>query len=542
MKRYILFLVALCMSGMSLMAQQTAQIQQLIDSARYDQAVQLCTTELKQYPKNGTLYRQRALANLMQEQYGKALQDMDMLLKYAKTSGWSVSEIYMLRAVIYYQIKDYTQSIADCTTAIKKDKKNDKAYAQRGALYYEVENYSSALADYQAASQLSPTDDDYLVEVARCMLQLHREAEARTMLTSITLLYPHNAEAWRLSAVSAMLSGETTKFIDQYIHYLDLNYEQTGQWGDTDLLVSTAQKDYAYLLSAVSKQINSLTDYPQAFYKGVRVRVYMEKGYYADAVGELNRMEKEENEPNPFILANRAKCYQNMYQYRKAVTDYNALIQYNSDYLFGYLQRGACYASLGQYEKAISDYTHIIENSPSYTMAYYARAVAHTEQHNYDDALADVSRCIELSPSARAYFLRGRLQLIQGDTAKATADFEQVLPIDTTTAGSVRQYALHYLGQDSAALAWMDNILVDYPSEGNYYDAACLNALMGRTEQALTALDKALSMGYKDYFHISIDIDLDAIRNLPRFAEILNKYRQQEVQSKFDLLKESKPE
>ena len=268
----------------------------------------------------------------------------------------------------------------------------------------------------------------------------------------------------------------------------------------------------------------------------------MEKGYYADAVGEQNRMEKEENEPNPFILANRAECYQNMYQYRKAVTDYNALIQYNSDYLFGYLQRGACYASLGQYEKAISDYTHIIENSPSYTMAYYARAVAHTEQHNYDDALADVSRCIELSPSARAYFLRGRLQLIQGDTAKATADFEQVLPIDTTTAGSVRQYALHYLGQDSAALAWMDNILVDYPSEGNYYDAACLNALMGRTEQALTALDKALSMGYKDYFHISIDIDLDAIRNLPRFAEILNKYRQQEVQSKFDLLKESKPE
>lgn len=542
MKRYLLFFVALCMSGMSLMAQQTAQIQQLIDSARYEQAVQLCTTELQQYPKNGMLYRQRTLSYVLQEQYGKALQDMDMLLKYAKTSGLSVSEIYMLRAVIYYQIKDYQQALADCTTAIKKDKKNPEAYAQRGGLYYELENYTAALADYQAASKLSPTNDEYLVEIARCTLQLGKTDEAHALLTSITLLYPYNAEAWRLSAILSMWSNETTQFIDQYIRYLNLHHSETGEWGDSSLLVAAAHKEYPYLLNAVSDQISNSTGYPQAFYQGVRVRVYMEKGYYADAVNELNRMEKEDNEPDPFIFANRAECYHNMYQYRKAVADYNALLQYDTNYIYGYLQRGICYASLGLYEKAIADYTHIIENNPSYTMAYYARAIAQTEQQNYNDALSDISRCIELSPFSNAYLWRGKLQMIQGDTAKATADFEQVLAIDTTIAGSVRQYALHYLGQDSAALAWMDSILVDYPSEGNYYDAACLNSLMGRTEQALIAFDKALSLGYRDYYHISIDTDLDNIRNLPRFTEILNRYRQQGVQSKFDLLKGNNPE
>ena len=165
------------------------------------------------------------------------------------------------------------------------------------------------------------------------------------------------------------------------------------------------------------------------------------------------------------------------------------------------------------------------------------RAVAQAEQKKYADALSDISRCIELSPVAGAYIWRGRLELIQGDTAKAKADFEQVLVADTTIDGSVRQYALHYLGRDAEALAWMDSMLVAEPDRGNYYDAACLYALTGRTEQALNAFDKALSLGYRDFQHIAVDTDLDAIRDLPRFTEILNKYRQQEVQSKFDLLK-----
>ncbi len=83
----------------------------------------------------------------------------------------------------------------------------------------------------------------------------------------------------------------------------------------------------------------------------------------------------------------------------------------------------------------------------------------------------------------------------------------------------------------------MDSIFVVEPTEDNYYDAACLYALMGRSEQALNAFDKALSLGYRDFQHIAVDTDLDAIRELPRFTEILNKYRKLEVQSKFDLLK-----
>ncbi len=538
MNRLTFLLVALCMSVMSLVAQQTAQIRQLLDSAQYAEAVQLCTIELQQYPKNGMLYRYRAVANIMQEQYGMALQDIDMLLKYAKTSGISSSDVYRLRGTTYMYAGELQKALDDYTTAIKKDKKNVDAYADRAELYYQMENYAAALADYKAASKLVPTNDSYLVEIARCTLQSGKPDEARAMLTSITMLYPYNAEAWRLSAVLAMLNGETTKFIDQYIRYLNLGYNETGRFGDTDILIAATGTKYPYLLNAVSEQISNLTDYPQLFYMGVRIRIYMAKEYYADAIKDLDMMERMEGTADPFVLVNRAECYQNLYQYRKAIADYDAMLTTNAEYGYGYTGRGMCYQSIGDYASAVNDYSYVIQHFPGNAASgYYLRAVAQAEQKKYADALSDISRCIELSPVAGAYIWRGRLELIQGDTAQAKMDFEQVVAMDTTIDGSVRQYALHYLGRDAEALAWMDSILVAEPNRGNYYDAACLYALTGRSEQALDAFDKALSLGYCDFQHIAADTDLDAIRDLPRFIEILNKYRQQEVQSKFDLLK-----
>lgn len=541
MNRLTVLLAALCMSVMSLVAQQTAQIRQLLDSAQYTEAAQLCTIELQQYPKNGMLYRYRAVANIMQEQYGMALQDIDMLLKYVKTSGASVSEVYELRGTTYLYAGELQKALDDYTTAIKKDKKNVDAYAYRGELYYQMENYAAALADYQAASKLAPSNDSYLVEIARCTLQLGKPDEARAMLTSITMLYPYNAEAWRLSAALAMLSGETTKFIDQYIRYLNLGYNETGRFGDTDILIAAADTEYPYLLNAVSEQISNLTDYPQLFYMGVRVRIYMQKEYYADAIKDLDMMERIGGTAAPFVLANRAECYQNLYQYRKAIADYDAILSIDATFSYGYISRGLCYAELGQYDKATDDFTYVIQNDVNMAYyAYYRRGWVYEFQKDTTAALSDYSRGIELKDDySYLHLMRGELYCNMGDTLRAKSDFERILELDTiATVGSCRQYALYFLGQESEAVQWMQTMIESASDKaGCYYDAACLYARMNKTEEALAAFDKCLSLGYKRFKHIEVDDDLDNIRSLPRFTEILNKYRQQEVQSKFDLLK-----
>lgn len=537
MNRLKILVAALSLSAMSLVAQQTAQIEQLMDSAQYAEAEQLCTAELKKAPKNGRLYYWRSLAYFMQEEYGKALQDIDMIFKYAKTSGLSVSNIYELRAAMYAEIGETQKALDDYTTAIKKDKKNDRAYAQRGKLYYDLANYTAALADYQAASKLAPTNDNYLVEIARCLLVLGQVDEARATLTSVTTLYPNNASAWQLLSLLSLAEDKITESIDQQIRYLNLSYKNTGEFGDARLLVATADTQYPYLLNAISEQIRQNTGYPKAFYRSILALVYIEKEYYEDAIKELNTLET--GTANPFILVNRAECYQKLYKYRKAITDYTALLQFDERYAAYRLNRGDCYLAIDDFTNALNDYSYVIQNIPSAAnFGYYLRAMAQVEQKKYDAALSDIERAIELFPDAGLYIWQGRLHLVKGDTVQAKADFEQVLALDTTYDNSVRQYALHYLGQDAEALAWMDSILVENPSKGNYYDAACLNALMGRTEQALDAFEKSISMGYRDFHHIAFDTDLDSIRNLPRFTEILDKCRQQELQRKFDQLQE----
>ncbi len=540
MNRLKILVAALGLSAMSLVAQQTAQIEQLVDSAQYAEAEQLCNVELKKYPKNGRLYYWRSIAYFMQKEYGKALQDVDMIFKYAKSSELSVGEIYKLRAAMYEKMGEYRKALDNCTIAIKKDKKDADAYLQRGDLYYKLMIFPAALADYQAASKLAPTNDNYLVQIGRCLCLMDQNDEARTVLTSVTALYPNNEEAWQLLAGLSLAEDKITESIDQQIRYLNLSYKNTGDFGDHRLLFATADMQYSYLINAVSEQIRQNTGKLKAFYTVVLANIYMEKEYYEDAIKELNTIEAYIQEADMFILPYyRAECYLKLYKYSKAIAEYTALLKIDEEY-FAYcrLYRGNCYLNIDDYTNAINDYSYIIQKFPSNGAGYYARSMAQFEQKRYDAALSDITRAIELKPNARLYIQRGRLHLIKGDSLQAKADFEQVLTTDSTYDGTVRQYALHYLGQDAEALAWMDSVLVEYPTKDNYYDAACLNALMGRTEQALDAFEKSISMGYRNFHHIAVDTDLDNIRNLPRFNEILDKCRQQAVQRKFDQLQE----
>jgi Flp pilus assembly protein TadD len=53
------------------------------------------------------------------------------------------------------------------------------------------------------------------------------------------------------------------------------------------------------------------------------------------------------------------------------------------------------------------------------------------------------------------------------------------------------------------------------------YNLACSLALLGRTEEALDALERAVALGYEDPEHLLADLDLASLRDEPRFREIV---------------------
>ncbi len=54
-----------------------------------------------------------------------------------------------------------------------------------------------------------------------------------------------------------------------------------------------------------------------------------------------------------------------------------------------------------------------------------------------------------------------------------------------------------------------------------YYNLACSHSLLNQIDPALTALEKAISLGYQNFDHLQKDSDLDNIRAERRFVQIL---------------------
>lgn len=66
-------------------------------------------------------------------------------------------------------------------------------------------------------------------------------------------------------------------------------------------------------------------------------------------------------------------------------------------------------------------------------------------------------------------------------------------------------------------------------SPGNemyHYNLACSLALLGRTDEAMASLEKAVSLGYADWAWMLKDADLKSLRKLPAFVAMLATIKQ----------------
>jgi tetratricopeptide (TPR) repeat protein len=57
-----------------------------------------------------------------------------------------------------------------------------------------------------------------------------------------------------------------------------------------------------------------------------------------------------------------------------------------------------------------------------------------------------------------------------------------------------------------------------------HYNLACSYALLKRADQALKTLRRAIELGYRDFRYMREDRDLDAIRQDPRFRQLLREF------------------
>lgn len=96
-----------------------------------------------------------------------------------------------------------------------------------------------------------------------------------------------------------------------------------------------------------------------------------------------------------------------------------------------YEYRASINKELGRYKKAIRDYDAIIQLKPDDCAAYRDRGIAKAELGRYKEALDDFNKIVELNPdSMQAHINRGLAKYILGQREEAEEDFDQVIKLN----------------------------------------------------------------------------------------------------------------
>lgn len=265
-------------------------------------------------------------------------------------------------------------------------------------------------------------------------------------------------------------------------------------------------------------------------------------------------------------------------QYQSALTHYERYSVYADDsYNYGrcYLQMGKIYLKQNKYLEAQLQITKSVRIYPNAESIFHL-ALALRGNQEPDKSRVEFERAIRIYPNyTDAYIELGKTLMVQDKADSAAIVYAKATEIDTgrvvAWAGlaeaqlKTKQYAaaeqttrramrvsnldqphLHsLLGQslvhqkkfNDAAVEFEKERLLDSNAAAVYYDVATLHAAQKKTQTALSYLEKAFELRFRDFARLDKDPLLDAIRSDATYKQLVERYRQKFQQEVLQLLK-----
>ena len=492
-----------------------------------DQALKLLSEQIKLTPDNVECWMLMCRIYRNQKEYGRAMSSVNEAIRVnkPKKSGFVNSTLYWWKSSVYDDMDNNEQEIEWLNKALDAARKDNKENVQNisfdlGQAYYEAKKYDESDAVYRQMVKEDETDQAAMTGLARNMIQREDYAGAVRMLDASQKYGDDYSETYRFRSEAYDKMGETDKAIDDAL----LWFEKDEDAYDS-AIIKLMMKHRTYAIAKAKTSMKS-SDSKDAW-RVLLIGLYEEAGEYENAIKEYDALEEDYGK-DEFIYAHRADCYNKLGLTDMALSEIEKAIELEADYS-NICSKGGILRTAGRYAEAIEVFDQAIEVDPLYAFAYYAKGWCHELSGDDDKAMECYDLGIDLDKEyAYIYLMRGQIHLKRGDKIKAEEDFNTVLQIDTVvTDGSCRQYALHFLGRDDEADEWMQKLINDEPYDmGHYYDKACLYSRMGRTDEAVKALETALEMGYCAFPHIENDDDMDAIRGRDDFRALIVKYKE----------------
>ena len=489
-------------------------------------ALDLVNKQLRETPDNVDALMLRLRLYRNKKEYGLALQDANHVQRVnkPKKTDLPTSSIHWWKAYIYDDMGDKDNALASLKTAYELARKDNKdnlqsiAFDYAQALYYK-DDLDGADVIYRQMLKENEADGGAMVGLSRNMIDRGQCKEALELLDRCQRMDSGYAEVYRFRMQAYDKLGETTSAIDAALDWYDKNDDAS-----TAAICKVLSRRPSYAEASLKSRAKK-SESPFGW-KALLCQFYETAHKYAEAVKAYDELEAEFGHYDQ-INYYRSDNYARLGLYEKAIEDISRIMEKEPS-LTLLATRGEYLCDAGRYAEAVADFSAAIEEEPTSTYAYYGRGWNYEILGEDAKALEDYNTALDIDQDDSYYHLmRGRLLERTGRHDEAVRDYEAILQLDTAVVdGSRRHYALHFFGRDDEALEWADKILdLDQEARGNHYDKGCLLSLMGRPDEAVACLRKALEMGYRNFVHFAVDKDLDPIRELPEYKAMIEEYK-----------------
>lgn len=500
---------------------------------KYDEALAFLKKEIAQNPKEGKAYYYLALINVEKETFAQGLTQVNLAITHLTPTDTLVAYAWKLKGDIYFHLDDLEKFESSYAKALELNPSEISIYYGRASDYYGLEKYDKAIADLNKVLELDEGNIKARDLMTSVYMAQNKYDEVIKVSDRIIKLDPTFASAYdNRSYANFKLGKYDLAIIDSYTA-LSLDEKNSRIRGN---FITFSKKNFTLGLAKIGSLIK---EYPQKdIWVYVRSQLYRYKKDYKNALADFTRIfEMIPDNYRSAILTARAELYGEMGLHDKAIADFTESIELDSSSALDFGNRGDEYRLIGNYAAAIKDFDKAIEMDPEQPWYYYRRGWVKDEfLKDPEGGLEDYNAGIEIDRNyAYTYLHRGRLYAKHfKDTLRANADFRKVIDLDTVmgSSGNARHYAYFELGQLNHAKAWMTKTLLQFPEEGNYYDAACLYSLMKLPTQSIAYLDSAFIKGYRDFEHLAKDDDLDNVRNQPEFKALITRWKAKFTETK----------
>ena len=495
-----------------------------LKNEQIEEALPLFERVIENDSTNGYAHFWLALGLSTLEEVDATFTAVNNALKYLpKKEKTYQSTAYQMRARVNLVRKDTAAALKDYAVAIKCQPEKKSLYEDRAELYFEMHEYKLSNKDYDRLLELDPHNVIGFMGKGRNYRNLGQNDHAITHFTYVIQMYPNFSRGYSFRAECLLLKNKYSEAADDILAALDLDEDSKAR----GLLIDEFRGDK---MNVIKPKLQRMTHKEPnralwRYYLAVLLEV---NELYKDAIRQYH----EANRLDAALTADEriAVCHASMGNFAKALEHLNLVIAKNTTRASLYSRRAYYYSEMGEVQKAIDDYDKCVQMNPT-SRAYFLRGWEKHMAGQHEGAIEDLTISINMdSTFSVAYDGRGRSYLSLGQMDLAKADFEKILSFDTVPAtNSCAAFAYHFLGQDSIAIDYALRCLEVDPR--TLYNVACAYALAGNAEKAVEYLRKDFEDGFVRFYHLSRDVDFDAIRQDPAYQALIEEYTRKIQQS-----------